>query len=115
MAEIIRVDGHITCVTDTTIDLVRTRARLGEFKVCPLCGALNVNENAECFVCRWQGSFDHSRELIRLRIYEVVRGRPDFWDVWASIPCVRTQTRWQRFVSRVSRLLRGRRRIDLRI
>lgn len=42
-----------------------------DLKVCELCGALNLEENAECFVCSWRGSFDrrpfvlqNARELL---------------------------------------------------
>ena len=45
-------------VTPTTPLVLRSRRSVEQFKVCTLCGALNVKENDECFVCRWSGEFD---------------------------------------------------------
>ncbi len=46
------------------------------FVVCPLCGALNVVENEECFVCSWHGTFDASPDLVEGKLEEIVRQCP---------------------------------------
>lgn len=37
-------------------------------KICDLCGALNLTNNAECFVCGWHGRFETKPEVIRVAI-----------------------------------------------
>lgn len=44
----------------------------GDLKICDLCGALNLAENGECFVCGWHGRFDTSPEVVRIAM-ELVR------------------------------------------
>ena len=43
-----------------------------DLKICDLCGALNLAENGECFVCGWHGHFDTSPRVIRIAM-ELVR------------------------------------------
>jgi hypothetical protein len=38
--------------------------RVEDLKVCDLCGHLNLNTNAECFVCGWHGHFEQTPEVI---------------------------------------------------
>jgi hypothetical protein len=70
-----------TRVTPTTPDLLLCRAEIEQFMVCPLCGALNVCENDECFVCRWSGEFDLSPTLVHLRIREIIEACPELQDL----------------------------------
>lgn len=44
--------------------LFRERSHVCEFKVCPLCGALNRAESGECHVCAWAGEFEHNEFAI---------------------------------------------------
>lgn len=101
--------------TETTISLLKSRSGLEQFKVCTLCGSLNVAENNECFVCRWHGSFDRNPSLIRLRIYEIVRNCPDFWEVWSSLPGVSKTPKWKRVWNKIVRRFRRRKLLDIRI
>ena len=39
-----------------------------ELKICELCGWLNLESNAECFVCGWSGRFERDQEIIRAAI-----------------------------------------------
>jgi hypothetical protein len=48
----------------------------GSFKVCPLCETLNVAENTECFVCRWQGRFVEEPETVNDRLGEFLAACP---------------------------------------
>ena len=68
-------------VTPTTPLVLRNRRSVGQFKVCTLCGALNVRENDECFVCRWSGAFDHDPLAVRVGINEIVRECPELMEV----------------------------------
>lgn len=104
-------------VTPTTPLVLRNRRSVGQFKVCTLCGALNVRENDECFVCRWSGEFDHDPLAVRVGINDIVRecpelmelvcpsGRPDpLHDLFA-----RLNAAWHRLLVRL-----GRRGLDTR-
>ena len=42
-------------------------------KVCRLCGALNSQQNSECFVYRWSGQFDTDQEAIDKAVEELLR------------------------------------------
>src|SRR5688500_3108379 len=53
-------------------------------KCCPLCGVLNAKQNAECFVCRWHGDFDHSPRLIEERLEELLVRCPELADAIAE-------------------------------
>jgi hypothetical protein len=33
-------------------------------KRCPLCGAVNAQQNGECFACGWFGQFDQDPEVV---------------------------------------------------
>ncbi len=37
-----------------------------DLKLCDLCGALNLNSNRECFVCRWHGRFEHRPDVVSM-------------------------------------------------
>lgn len=42
-----------------------------DFKVCDLCGALNLVTNNKCFVCSWMGRFHTDKESVRTAIMEL--------------------------------------------
>jgi hypothetical protein len=46
-------------------------------KRCPLCGAVNSAANAECFVCRWHGAFDHEPTSIEQGLNDLVAQSPE--------------------------------------
>ena len=106
-------------VTPTTPLVLRNRRSVEQFKVCTLCGALNVKENDECFVCRWQGEFDLDALTVRIKINEIVRECPELAEV------VRRSTRpnaffralsWCRaFLYRVRTMAHRRHRIDTHV
>jgi len=50
-----------------------------DLKICDLCGALNLAQNTECFVCRWHGRFERRQEIVKLALEVVERkyGRVD--------------------------------------
>lgn len=45
-----------------------------DLKLCDLCGALNLADNTECFVCRWRGHFERRPEVVKLAM-EVLERR----------------------------------------
>lgn len=63
-------------VTPTTFLVIKRRMAAENFVVCPLCGALNVIENEECFVCSWQGAFDDDPIVVETQLDEIVRKCP---------------------------------------
>jgi hypothetical protein len=64
-------------VIPTTPAVLRQRHASSAFKVCPLCDALNLKENDECYVCRWWGDFDHGPALVASRLQDVINRCPD--------------------------------------
>ena len=50
-----------------------------ELKVCDLCSSLNMATNTECFICGWNGHFEHSIEVVRTAVIVAVQrhGRLD--------------------------------------
>lgn len=50
---------------------------VGHLKRCPLCGALNSKRNAECFVCRWHGDFDHDPASIDQGLNDLLERCPE--------------------------------------
>jgi hypothetical protein len=64
-------------VTPTTPRILISRKTPGEFKVCPLCGALNVKENDSCCECSWQGKFETGAEAVQVRMWQMVDTSPE--------------------------------------
>lgn len=44
------------------------RLNESEFKICDLCGALNLARNQACFICSWRGRFETRPDVIRMAI-----------------------------------------------
>src|SRR5579871_2790069 len=44
-----------------------------DLKICELCGWLNLESNAECFVCGWHGRFERDPEVIHAAVELAVR------------------------------------------
>ena len=61
--------------------VTRRRLAVEDFMVCTLCGALNVNTNEECFVCRWSGDFSFNPVQIETRLYEIIYRCPELLTV----------------------------------
>ncbi|MEX2243967.1 MAG: hypothetical protein WD716_09000 [Fimbriimonadaceae bacterium] len=57
--------------------IVRCHLAVEQFKVCPLCGAVNVAGNDECFCCRWSGGFKTGRHEVESRLYELIHRCPE--------------------------------------
>ncbi|MEZ5164010.1 MAG: hypothetical protein R2688_09750 [Fimbriimonadaceae bacterium] len=99
-------------VTPTTPNVLRARPAAGQFKVCPLCGALNVIENCECFVCRWQGEFDCQEAMVRMKVHEIIASCPELLGVISMMQLPRRRNwlerTWANLVDRF-------RRVDLRV
>lgn len=90
---------------------VQTSFEIGSFKVCPLCGNLCLECASDCFVCGWEGSFDHDRGLIALKLRELVDRCPDLEGLVAVPPTLGRRIRWA-----VYRALRAfRKRLDVRV
>src|SRR5438045_9474464 len=47
--------------------------RESELKLCELCGHLNLESNAECFICGWHGRFEQTPEVVRAAVELAVR------------------------------------------
>lgn len=56
-------------------------------KRCPLCGAVNALANAECFVCRWYGEFDHDPERVERGLGELLHRCPELAEAILEAPC----------------------------
>lgn len=42
--------------------------RKTDLKICDLCGWLNHESNAECFVCGWHGRFERDQEAVHAAV-----------------------------------------------
>ena len=89
-------------VTPTTPLVLRSRRATEQFKVCTLCGALNVRENDECFVCRWAGDFDGDPLTIRIKINEIVQECPELAD---AVALPKRKRSWTRIFSNLARFV----------
>lgn len=39
-----------------------------DVKICDLCGALNLESNGECFICRWRGHFETRPDVVQMAL-----------------------------------------------
>jgi hypothetical protein len=55
----------------------RLRVNEASLKSCDLCGALNLLQNGECFVCGWRGHFSRNQSVIHETLIELIRSLPE--------------------------------------
>lgn len=69
-------------------------------KCCPLCGVLNAVQNEECFVCAWQGQFEHDPEIIEECLLELLDRCPELVEAMAQSISVPVPARpwWRRWM-----------------
>ena len=74
-----------------------------DLKRCPLCGAINAHENAECFVCAWRGNFTTDPESVEQGLDELFDRCPELFDAMfePSMPRVTLGTRIGAFLCRI--------------
>ncbi len=88
--------------------------RESDLKICELCGWLNLDTNAECFVCGWHGRFERDHEVVHAAVELAMRryGRlelqhltdPRTYREPASLPLrTRLGLVWQHFLFRIRR------------
>lgn len=68
---------------ESSVLLKNTTARrvlVDHLKRCPVCGALNTYECAECFVCTWYGTFDHDPDSVEASLDELILRCPELVD-----------------------------------
>lgn len=73
---------------------VRLRVGEAQLKRCEFCGALNLVQNAECFVCGWRGSFSRDTHQLRATLHRLLETTPDI------TPLLFTDTRTLRRIFR---------------
>lgn len=95
------------------LDLPHRRLRADNLKCCPLCGGLNAVHNAECFVCRWHGAFDHDPDRIQDSLLDLLDRCPELADAMTE-PDRPKGSPWKRFIHWVSSRF-GRRALDLKV
>lgn len=88
------------------------RLPIENLKRCPLCGVLNAIHNAECFVCRWHGEFDHDPERIGDCLLDLLERCPELADAMTE-PAKPPISWWTRAMEWCRSLFV--RRVDLRI
>ena len=44
-----------------------------DLKICDLCGSLNLESNAECFVCGWHNHFEREHGVVHAAVEMAVR------------------------------------------
>jgi hypothetical protein len=57
--------------------LARRRLASSNLKCCPLCSALNAEENHECFVCGWRGLFERDPDTVEAGLNRLMRQCPE--------------------------------------
>jgi hypothetical protein len=95
--------------TPTTPQVFIQRRLPSEFKVCPLCQALNVKENKACCTCGWKGKFSTESHTVQLRMWEMVNKSDELQILLLK---ELRQNPWQKLISHFKRLFR--KRIDIR-
>ena len=60
---------------------VNCRLAVDQFKVCPLCGAVNVQANCRCFVCTWAGEFIEDEAAIETGLYQMIVRCPELLEI----------------------------------
>lgn len=89
---------------------VNRRLAVDQFKICPLCGAVNVLANCKCFVCTWAGGFIEDEGQIETGLYLMIIRCPELLDILID----EERAEPQGLRSRVRRLLcRFRKRPDV--
>src|SRR5687768_6741943 len=87
--------------------VLQRRLPVENLKCCPLCGVLNAVHNAECFVCRWHGGFDHDPDRIEDCLLELLERCPELADAMSE-PVPVKLTLWQKARGWFSSLFRRR-------
>ena len=90
---------------------VNRRLAVDQFKVCPLCGAVNVLANCQCFVCTWAGGFIHDEAQIETGLYQMIIRCPELLAILIDEEPVEPLGTWDRVRLFFCRL---RKRIDVR-
>ena len=89
---------------------VNRRLAVDQFKVCPLCGAVNVQANCKCFVCTWAGEFIEDEAEIETGLYRMIIRCPELLEILIDDEREEPLGAWDR----LRRLFcRFRRRIDV--
>ena len=55
-------------------------------KRCPLCGAVNAKQNAECFLCTWSGRFEYQIEAVEEGLEELLQRCPELVELLIEPP-----------------------------
>lgn len=80
----------------------RRRSATANLKRCPLCSALNAEENDECFVCSWSGQFDHDEDMICEALDHLIQRCPELAEEFTPAPAL---SPWERFRKRAAQWL----------
>ena len=92
--------------------LLRCRLAVSQFKVCPVCDSVNVNENHECFSCRWSGSFIVEPSIVESRMYEMIARCPELLAVLVDDSPATIPSRFQKLAAWFRRI---RKKIDVTV
>jgi hypothetical protein len=55
-----------------------------DFKICELCGALNLAVTDECVVCSWHGRFGYDPDSVKKAMQELRQASRDLGDTFFS-------------------------------
>ena len=75
---------------------VNRRLAVDQFKVCPLCGAVNVLANCKCFVCTWAGGFIEDEGQIETGLYQMIIRCPELLEILIDEEPARPLGLWSR-------------------
>ena len=84
----------------------RRQFAAANLKRCPLCGAVNAQQNETCFACGWYGQFDRDPETVEEGLNLLIDRCPELANATSFTPP--KYTFWDRIIAFF------RRRVDLR-
>lgn len=64
----------------------RRRLASDNLKRCPLCGAVNAKQSAECFVCAWRGEFETHPQAIEEGLELLIEQCPELSELLTRRP-----------------------------
>jgi len=72
----------------------RRRLAVANLKRCPLCGAVNAQQNQDCFACGWHGQFDRDPDTVEEGLNQLIDRCPELANAANFTP--KKPTLWQK-------------------
>ncbi|MBN9504291.1 MAG: hypothetical protein BGO01_03900 [Armatimonadetes bacterium 55-13] len=80
----------------------RRRFAAANLKRCPLCGAVNTQQNHQCFACGWHGKFDQDPAIVQEGLNQLMDRCPELTN-GASLEEPKKPSLWRRILNKFRR------------